>query len=1079
MAVPRCISVEPPTYTESPIRSYDVTLGDKMVTDTMVALIYKAILEAIKNSGKEGPRAAQPGLAGFYLVLNKVAGQESRIVITVRGELSAAARTLNVGGGRPTVLQEKAPSERIVCTYVYVPGMGDDEAARMAVRDGLLKKVGHSTLGVEVSGDRERRQAGVRGAFLIKSDEIKQRAVIGEMYQVDDTESAKNMGYTTLSKEEASNMMVAGSDVKLVTASSPSYLALALDKMHITYQEWNGAPGGNSSATQAEIASLREMITEQQQAAEERQAAADAAFAQVSERAATESRQLRQAMEGSKAQVAALGDQLKQARRVMQRAEESAGLRAEMEAAKSDVRDAEMRGMVQRMAGAMSQQGALLAALANANPNALQALQGQQQGMIGMAPNVVGTNANGAPVIDLGALTGMGAEMQGGGAAIPPTAEVEAARQAAEEAAAEFDKARTRLSRAWTGESSSASEGGSSEGESEGGNTVSPEEEVDEEVELEYEDELQEAMDAEATAAGPMEGDDPATGALLFLVGHGTAGWGHGDGLAVAWGGLYGYYNYFECNGILWLPRSLSVAEEEGMPYDGVRVMMGDGVAGLEWCKHMTYAYFRRMQRLLGRQFASEHKAKRKKYIGATEGTTTMGGVGSTWWTMVGKSGRMAVGCTAGLVGLGLGGLMLGRNLGMCNNFDLQHVVTPPGRIPIGGMVACNSELLLLQQRNGVDNVTAGHWATVAGSRGIGSGGELGLASLDGRLVDSATADGHGQTWWDADRDDEARGALRVGGESDAHTGDVDIESGQRLSWAGDVVEYGDGEGTRIRRESVAPVGIRARARATVWWQVQGGAPPDSTDESLWTAAGRGRHDVQEEGAGEWAGMLWIGGLLGIIWGSLASISRKERRDGMGGGKGGRWEGRGGRRWANRLLDRWAQTGTTLVVLLMRIHACEANEDDSKERMMLFNTRGLAVSTSTVAVAAGAGYFFARAALDKLAFIATTLSTKGIEAGVLLELICDLRQAKWLGRWFRNRGYGLRVASGEACEMHGRRGVRNSVAVFYQLSKFKELKGESSAKYKKCGSDNSVGAATKLGERMLAGGAAEARRVSA
>ena len=49
-----------------PIRSYDVTLGDKMVTDTMVALVYKAILEAIKNSGKEGPRAAQPGLAGFY-----------------------------------------------------------------------------------------------------------------------------------------------------------------------------------------------------------------------------------------------------------------------------------------------------------------------------------------------------------------------------------------------------------------------------------------------------------------------------------------------------------------------------------------------------------------------------------------------------------------------------------------------------------------------------------------------------------------------------------------------------------------------------------------------------------------------------------------------------------------------------------------------------------------------------------------------------------------------------------------------------------------------------------------------------
>ena len=120
----------------------------------------------------------------------------------------------------------------------------------------------------------------------------------------------------------------------------------------------------------------------------------------------------------------------------------------------------------------------------------------------------------------------------------------------------------------------------------------------------------------------------------------------------------------------------------------------------------------------------------------------------------------------------------------------------------------------------------------------------------------------------------------------------------------------------------------------------------------------------------------------------------------------------------------------TLLALAMQCCVGEAMEGDTKERLMLFNTRGLAVSTSLAAVAAGAGYFFAQAALRKLAFIATTLNTKGIEAGVLLELICDMRQAKWLGRWFRNRGFGLRVASGEACEMHGRKGVRNSVAVF-------------------------------------------------
>ena len=76
------------------------------------------------------------------------------------------------------------------------------------------------------------------------------------------------------------------------------------------------------------------------------------------------------------------------------------------------------------------------------------------------------------------------------------------------------------------------------------------------------------------------------------------------------------------------------------------------------------------------------------------------------------------------------------------------------------------------------------------------------MTSLDWRLVDRATADGRGQTGWDADRDDEARGELRVGGESDVHTGDVGIEDGQRLSWTGDLVDHGDGEGTGTRREA-------------------------------------------------------------------------------------------------------------------------------------------------------------------------------------------------------------------------------------------------------------------------------------
>ena len=150
--------------------------------------------------------------------------------------------------------------------------------------------------------------------------------------------------------------------------------------------------------------------------------------------------------------------------------------------------------------------------------------------------------------------------------------------------------------------------------------------------------------------------------------------------------------------------------------------------------------------------------------------------------------------------------------------------------------------------------------------------------------------------------------------------------------------------------------------------------------------------------------------------------------------------------------------------VLMQATTVAAAGEEARERVMLFNTRGLAVST-VAAAAAGAAYFFASAALDKLAFIDTMLSTKRIDAGVLLELICDFKQAKYLAGWFRKRGYGLRVAGGEACE--GRKGVRNSVAVFYRLRKFKEARGDVVGKYKRCNADNRAGAATKLCERVL------------
>ena len=111
-------------------------------------------------------------------------------------------------------------------------------------------------------------------------------------------------------------------------------------------------------------------------------------------------------------------------------------------------------------------------------------------------------------------------------------------------------------------------------------------------------------------------------------------------------------------------------------------------------------------------------------------------------------------------------------------------------------------------------------------------------------------------------------------------------------------------------------------------------------------------------------------------WGrrSLGSLNRKTCRGARSG------HGRGG-------------AHSILAVLLLWLCVADATGEDGQERVLLFNTRGLAVST-----AASFAMYFAQAALLKLAFIITQIREKGIDAGVLLELICNGQQAKFLIR---------------------------------------------------------------------------------
>ena len=106
-------------------------------------------------------------------------------------------------------------------------------------------------------------------------------------------------------------------------------------------------------------------------------------------------------------------------------------------------------------------------------------------------------------------------------------------------------------------------------------------------------------------------------------------------------------------------------------------------------------------------------------------------------------------------------------------------------------------------------------------------------------------------------------------------------------------------------------------------------------------------------------------------------------------------------------------TGSRVVACMVLLMASSASacDDDERERTMLFNTRGLAVSG-----AVATGIFFAATAKLKLAFLESTIEGEKVKSGVLLELICSRAQAKLLINWFRARRMTLRILPGESRE---------------------------------------------------------------
>ena len=1078
---------------------YTMPLGESFVHDGFVAQALKAIRSACDNAANSEDNRLNASLMAAYLDLNTEPGKMSALHVVVRGQLSSRARHMPSIHGKAATLYEVQPVSQQKVIYMYLEHAGRDQTAKGALVSTLFNMARASEEGVEISEDRDRRTCVVNGACFIKLSSYKYELFMKLVKAIDSATPVHIAGCIELSSEQAISAMVVGANCKVYTGSSPAGLIHALSQAGVNFTEIGSGGGAAGAALAADLEAMKQQAAASEQAAAERSEQLTAALRQVQDASAAEMRALRAKVAEGQEQAANLRGDLGRAYSLMEANQRAAAAQADLNARRSEVAQATMMQSLNQMQQAHSAQATVLMSLLQSDPKAVLALR-QAPALEGAsAPRVVvGTNANGSPVFDANALIARVGPRQGGQAAEPQSAEVRAAMEAEEAAVSEWHDAAEDQRSAWK--------------RAHGQGTP------------EHDD------------SNDMQ-DDAPPGKPLYLGSDCMVG-GH-----LSSRGCMGGFNMDGGNGdfaFSWLPihgrRQLSSWAAADARRREWRILHGTPMLGMVWAVIVVYALLRRMWRQLGRQFASVHKARRRKVAVAARSRAASEGVGRG-----GRDGNTTN--TVAAPTMGLIGYWTAHLLSLCLALAMQHnirfwvTVTPS---PLG---TCNRSVT---DARDCCSCNSGPFCLVAGVGNFLSGWHGTTTSTTGTWAPSVGVGSDVTAHGEAVTEPCGRARLGVGPlEKRSQGATVDEWPVVRASGVMACAEWTAAEAHLTLLAVRQVLGNRHTRRATklAWWMVQGGAPPlersvhrsDSASRVSTTTLGerwrcggpegKAGPEVDEGGPSRgtpgrsarhlrwtcctgatdpddhccaptplgWGGLgqdKWRGvaggtflgcimpGHMILAMGTLIVCISRDARAGKRRGprrlswrrRGGR--GRGGREEASRrdtqraALYRLPASSSMVVLVLvaMQVAGAEAAGEDLRERVMLFNTRGLAVSTAT-AVVAGAAYFFAAAAMDKLAFIDTMLSTKRVDAGVLLELICDLKQARYLSGWFRKRGYGLRVASGEASE--GRKGVRNSVAVFYRLRKFKEARGDVVGKYKRCSSDRQAGAATKLGERVL------------
>ena len=963
---------------------YTMDMGEHVITDAQIHKSVKAAHKAGEKASADGAAEKQAKVTGVYLSLDRNSGQMSKISFTMWGELGSVARGSATFDGRSFNLYEVPQEAKERTVYAYVQDIGQDQNSKEMLRDVVCGKLGVARTEIGVADYRQRRQTVVEGGVIMYVQAAAYCALMGTLGQIPGMET-NLCGVLELSEQEALELLIVGDGSKVVVASSPSAFTHGLDKLSMAYTEVRGGGGGGGGVGTAEVAALRQQLQSLSEETSARAAQSAEAFVRYNEERAADAeankesaRRAEQEIAAGRQQVATLESSLTGVYQELRCSQRSAAVQADLNSQRANAQAVELMKKLVVMEQANHRHQMVTQAMLLAAPDIAVAVRNRMA--LGVRAAADGEGAEG--------------EETAGGMEIDSVVAEVAAEMASKRSREEEDE--------------------------------SAEEEACQQAEIDTaEQELRQANE-DLQASRALNSSRATSGAPVLVEADEGYGWGR-QWLAGQSAHVHGGVDSYNCHMDI-LRCQLDGGAAEGWRRE--RARGGDDwqcLLGMVWMVIVVVAQLRRMQRLLGRCFASVHKARRKRRTAVSRGKDSAlvifgrvwGGAVAAAYRWVALVAAIVVICTTKCA---VRDASLGPEVGKeGDGFRIGG-----GFSPLSGSI-CGVRL---------------HATVFHSSCYFGSSGYKVEALRDGTVTTRScytTVHSHGSS--------QRRSVFNSRCNNYCSR---DLRS--ELQFGEDDSIDGDSEGGLDTRRWVGrrATGCRdARAGGKDGCDEEGSTLADTLP---WTTDARHL---------DWSiglrGVVYYGeqGLATAVWTVAAAVLACALAV-AGGARGGRTR--------PRARARFQGEGRALLLLMLCLVAeCSAGGGDDGERAMLFNTRGLAVSSAVVA--GGVGYYLAQTALSKLAFIMSVVKDKRIDVGVLLELMCDCRQAAVLVRWFRARGYGLKVAAGE--RGFDRRGIRNSVAVFYRLARFKGVVGDDVAKYKKCVADKSPNPATSLGQRIL------------